>query len=452
MTAVNYYSISGLNSTVKFGKTGGQISYDIGQQSFTLKQSDSSLYAGLAVRNLDVVTGDISLITGKISINGATLEWQQPGVLKFGGSTALMIPSGNDGSRPLTGLVGMIRVNTQALINIEYFDGTTWRIVGGNSLPTTGGTMTGNIQMDGGSTITGLPTPVNPNDAASKVYVDNLVQGLSWKQAVSVLSTTNVVVTGPSSASIGGATVTVGDRVLLTNQTDNSQNGIWIFNGIGLPMARALDANTPTELNGAAVFVMIGARADQGWTQTATLTNLFNGQIWVQFTSGTAYNAGLGLSLIGNVFNVNAGSGLTVTPDNVIEVYPEFGTAIQLNASSQLTLKLDANSGLLQSDDGLRIGNGGVTNDMLAGNIDTSKLLTDFITFSDGTAVVNTALGGALTISGSGPVTTTLTSDVISVSVASATTTTQGVASFDSTNFNVVGGSVSVNIIDAGLF
>lgn len=454
MATSNYYGITGLGTNVKFGKTGGQISYDLGQQSFTLKQSDSSLYAGLAVRSLDVVTGDVSLITGKININGATLEWQQSGVLRFGGSSALMIPSGNDSTRPLTGLVGMIRVNTQSTVNIEYFDGTTWRLVGGNALQTTGGTMTGNIVMSGGATVSGLPAPVADSDAASKSYVDNLVQGLSWKQAVSVLSLTNVVVTGPTSASIGGATLTAGDRVLLTNQVDNSQNGIWVFNGVGLPMTRALDANTPGELNGAAVFVLIGSRADTGWTQTATMTTSFAGQVWVQFTSGTAYNAGTGLTLVGNTFFANVGDGLTITGsgNGNISVYPEFGTAIQINSSGQVTLKLASGSGLLQSADGLRIGTGSVTNAMLAGFIESSKLLTNFLTFSDGTNVRNVALGESLTITGSGAASTTLTAGILTVSVASATTSTQGVASFDETNFNVVNGSVSVNIIDAGQF
>lgn len=454
MTIANYYGISGLSSDVKFGKTGGYLTYDVATQTFLLKQNNSSLYSTLSAGTINAVSGDINIVTGKLSINGATLEYQQPAVLKFGGNQAVMIPAGNNSTRPLTALVGMIRINTQSTVNLEYFDGSNWQVTGGNALQLTGGTMTGDIVMSNEAKVKGLPTPVDSGDAVPKNYVDNLVSGLSWKQAVESLSTDEVNVLSPVSASMGGATLSAGNRVLLTNQTDSSQNGIWVFNGVGLPMNRALDCNTPTSLNGAAVFVMAGTQADTGWTQTATLTVSFIGQIWVQFTGGSAYAAGTALSLVGNTFNVNIGSGLTLTGsgNGAISVYPEFGTAIQINAFDQVTLVLDTDSGLTQSASGLRIGNASVTNDMLAGLIDNSKLLNSSFTLSDGTTTDQLPLGETLTITGSGPVTTELTDNVVTVNVATATTATQGVASFNSVNFSVSAGEVAVKTIDAGLF
>lgn len=454
MTTSNYYGITGVSSSVKFGKTGGQLSYDLGQQSFALRQSDNSLFAGLSVRNLDVITGDISLITGKLNINGVNLQWQQTGVLRFTGSAALMIPSGNNASRPITGLVGMIRINTQSAVNIEYFDGTTWRVPGAGALPTTGGTMTGNITMSNNSRVTGLAAPASPLDATTKEYVDSVVAGLSWKMAVSVLSTANVVVTAPTSSTIGGATLSVGNRVLLTNQIDNTQNGIWVFNGVGIAMTRSTDASTPTQLNGSAVFVQVGTNADQGWTQTAQLSSSFAGQVWVQFTSGTAYNAGTGLTLVGNTFYANIGMGLTITGsgNGLISVLTETGNALQISGTNALTLKLDSDGGLLQSVNGLRIGNGLVSNAMLEGNIANSKLLNSSIVVSDGQNAEQIALGQGLTVFGSNGLTTTMSSGVLTVGVPTASTQTAGLASFDSTNFTVVGGNVAVNIVDAGTF
>ena len=47
------------------------------------------------------------------------------------------------------------------------------------ALKKTGGTMTGNIDMQNTYSITNLRTPVNPGDAANKAYVDSLVVGMT---------------------------------------------------------------------------------------------------------------------------------------------------------------------------------------------------------------------------------------------------------------------------------
>ena len=46
-------------------------------------------------------------------------------------------------------------------------------------LPLAGGTMTGDIVMSSGSTVTGLPTPVNNEDAVNKEYVDNEIANVN---------------------------------------------------------------------------------------------------------------------------------------------------------------------------------------------------------------------------------------------------------------------------------
>jgi hypothetical protein len=72
-------------------------------------------------------------------------------------------------------------------------------LVSGIYVDVAGDTMTGNLTMSGGSTVKGLPDPVDGTDAANKNYVDNAVTGLSWKDAADVLSDTNAdIASAPS--------------------------------------------------------------------------------------------------------------------------------------------------------------------------------------------------------------------------------------------------------------
>jgi hypothetical protein len=118
-----------------------------------------------------------------------------------------------------------------------------------------------------GRKVTNLGNPVNPQDAATKAYVDSVIEGLDWKEAVRVATSANVNISSPG-ATIDGGPLSVGDRVLLMGQTDARQNGIYVFNGASSPMTRALDANTGSELTGAVVMVLQGSYAGTTWRQT----------------------------------------------------------------------------------------------------------------------------------------------------------------------------------------
>jgi len=131
-----------------------------------------------------------------------------------------------------------------------------------------GGTMSGAINM-GSNGITSLLDPVNPQDAATKNYVDNSVAGLSWKQAVRVASPgININIAAPGAA-IDGVTLSNGDRVLLKDQTTASQNGIYIFNGASSAMTRASDMSTWPEVVSAAMLISQGTvNSGSKWVNT----------------------------------------------------------------------------------------------------------------------------------------------------------------------------------------
>jgi hypothetical protein len=123
-----------------------------------------------------------------------------------------------------------------------------------------------NINMNG-LRITNLGNPQADQDAATKAYVDSLVEGLAWKDNVRVATTGNINLNAPGT-SIDGVTLNVGDRVLVKNQTAAAQNGIYIYNGPSTPMTRAPDANTAEELENAVVVVDEGTYGGTAWRQT----------------------------------------------------------------------------------------------------------------------------------------------------------------------------------------
>jgi hypothetical protein len=175
------------------------------------------------------------------------------------------------------------------------------------------------------SRITGVASPVGATDAANKSYVDNAVTGLSFKEAVNLLSNTNVALTGSSGTLVidGHAQLVAADtgyRILLKAQTTDSENGIYAYSddGTTYTLTRSADADVYTELQGAAVFVLEGVTyAQTGWTETNYTLTSFAGQTWVQFSGSGAYVAGEGLTLTGTTFNVGAGDGISVTANAV---------------------------------------------------------------------------------------------------------------------------------------
>jgi len=122
-----------------------------------------------------------------------------------------------------------------------------------------GDTMSGNIVM-GGNSITGLADPSNTGDATNKGYVDALVAGLSWKNSVKAGTTSNIDLSTAGTLTVDGISTSAGDRILVMNQTNAAQNGIYIVASGAWTRATDFDSLTPIdEINGAAVYVEQGS-------------------------------------------------------------------------------------------------------------------------------------------------------------------------------------------------
>jgi hypothetical protein len=207
-------------------------------------------------------------------------------------------------------------------------------------LATAGGTMTGAIAM-GTNKITGLGTPTDGTDAATKNYVDSAAQGIDWKASVRAATTANVTLASDleNGDTLDGVTLATGDRILVKNQSTGSQNGIYVVKASGAP-DRSTDADTGAELtSNFAVFVEEGtANADQGYvlTNDGAITVGTTALTFTQFTGLGQIVAGDGLAKTGNTLNVTAGTGISITGDAVTNdgVLSITGTANQITASA----------------------------------------------------------------------------------------------------------------------
>jgi hypothetical protein len=173
-----------------------------------------------------------------------------------------------------------------------------------------GGTMTGAIAM-GTNKITGLGTPTDGTDAATKNYVDSAAQGIDWKASVRAATTAAVTLASDleNGDTLDGVTLATGDRVLVKNQSTGSENGIYVVKASGAP-DRSTDADAGAELtSNFAVFVEEGTvNADQGYTLTnnGAITIGTTALTFTQFTGLGQIVAGTGLDKTGNTLDIDS--------------------------------------------------------------------------------------------------------------------------------------------------
>lgn len=135
--------------------------------------------------------------------------------------------------------------------------------------------------------ITNLPDAVAAQEPATLAQLNAKANGVSWKTSVRAASTANLNTAAPG-ASMDGVTLATNDRVLLKDQTTQSANGIYIFNGAATPLTRSTDADSFTELESAVVTVEEGtAGAGTTWRQTQVNGTInTNNVVWTSFGTG----------------------------------------------------------------------------------------------------------------------------------------------------------------------
>ena len=153
--------------------------------------------------------------------------------------------------------------------------------------------------------ITGLADPTADNDAANKGYVDGVAQGLDVKDSVKATTTSNGTLSSAfaNGQTIDGVSLSTNDRILLKDQSTQTENGIYKVNASGAP-SRVEDLDTGADAAGAFVFVEQGTvNAENGFVCTSNKGSAVvgtNNLTFAQFSGAGQIIAGNGLDKSGN--------------------------------------------------------------------------------------------------------------------------------------------------------
>ena len=312
---------------------GINISYDDGSGIITISGEDASdTNKGIA----SFSSTDFTVSSGDVTIKDEKIQDVVGGMLTGNTETGITVTyEDSDGTIDFAVADQFTTHTTDNLSegsSNKYF--TDERAQDAVNTALTAGTGITKTYNDNDNTIT---IAVDTDVIATRSYVDTAVSGIAWKQAVNLMSTTNVqlfvsasppssppqkedlvglVIDGHSALDINDA----GYRLLLTGQSTDSENGIYELIAVGgeLVAQRPADASTYSELIGAGVFVMEGTTyGTTSWIQSNHYLTDFENQEWVQFSGAGAYTAGAGLTQSGTTFNVGAGTGITVNANDV---------------------------------------------------------------------------------------------------------------------------------------
>ena len=189
------------------------------------------------------------------------------------------------------------------------------------------------------------------------------IAAMDWKPSVRVATTGNIPLSGLPI--VDGLQLAVGDRILVKNQTNAVQNGIYIV-GAAL-WARAGESDGANVTSNNMVTVVAGTVNSGKMFRLATIGTITTGtteQNWVEFApENTLESNGTGVSLVGTknglklgVKSLVAGSNVTISEDGnggvVLSATGGGGGGSIGNIGEVIKAILTGNDGILMDSDG----------------------------------------------------------------------------------------------------
>src|SRR5210317_856088 len=336
-TAFDFAADSGTTDTVNGGETitftGGEgIDTTVSNNTITIAAEDaSSSNKGVATFNtadFDVASGDVTIKSGGVT------NTQLAGSITNAKLVNSSVTIGSD-----TVSLGGTQTDLNGITSLDV-DNIT---VDGNVVSTTD--TNGDLELSPNGTATVIVPSGYESRAGfqsqslvNKAYVDQVANGLDVKASVRVATTANLSATYNNSngtltanangaISIDGVSLSADDRVLVKDQTTQTQNGFYKVTTVGsgsaaFVLTRTPDANEASEITGGAfTFVEEGTNnADNGYvaTHNGTPTLGTDNITFDQFSGAGQISAGNGLTKTGNTTDaVGTADKITVSANAI---------------------------------------------------------------------------------------------------------------------------------------
>ncbi len=384
------------NANISSNLTVNNLTVNLELAGNTANFTGNVVLSGSNVTVNNYLSGNIANFSGNITSLNANLgniadaNYVRSSELYNGNSNVRIAPNGNV-TVSATGVGDVLTISNVGANIVGYVHANgngTFGALYSNTLTAQGGNLTiyaatgdnyvelrptGNGHVDVGNfRIQSLQNPVNPQDAATKFYVDTVAEGLHIHASCGAATpdtlaniSSGTVTYNNGTAGVGATLTTTGTytlidgvnvassgfRILVKNEANLAHNGIYTYTN-STTLTRATDFDTPAEIAGGDfTFVTGGTLYDStGWVNIDDVTTVGTDPIeWEQFSGAGEYTAGQGLTLTGTVFSVNVDNitteiagGNVVVKANAQFTTPNIGAAT--GTSLDLTGNLQANN------------------------------------------------------------------------------------------------------------